>query len=249
LNVELERVIRLQRIDSASHDATRRLADETERQKAFDDRLEVARAQVTAAKQRLAENQEARRAIEKDLAVHQGRLSKFREQAMAVKTNQEYHAIQKEITFAQGEIQTLEGTILERMIDADDLATEAKRAEASLAAEQTGVETERRAMSAEYAELKAALERLAGERVALAATLDERVLRVFEGIARRRNGVGVAEARDGICTICHVRLRPQVFNNVLANSEIIQCDICQRILYHVPPAPASQPETSAEPSV
>jgi predicted nucleic acid-binding Zn-ribbon protein len=41
----------------------------------------------------------------------------------------------------------------------------------------------------------------------------------------------MAEARDGICTICHVRLRPQVFNNVRGNEEIIQCDSCQRILY------------------
>jgi predicted nucleic acid-binding Zn-ribbon protein len=49
----------------------------------------------------------------------------------------------------------------------------------------------------------------------------------------------VAEARDGICTICHVRLRPQVFNNVRLNADIIQCDSCQRILYFVPAAPAA----------
>ena len=60
----------------------------------------------------------------------------------------------------------------------------------------------------------------------------------FELVSRRRNGVGVAEARDGICTICHVRLRPQVFNTVRRNEEIIQCDSCQRILYFVPvPSP------------
>ena len=58
-------------------------------------------------------------------------------------------------------------------------------------------------------------------------------------VSRRRNGVAVAEARDGICTICHVRLRPQVFNTVRRNLEIIQCDSCNRILFFVPvPAPA-----------
>ena len=34
----------------------------------------------------------------------------------------------------------------------------------------------------------------------------------------------VAEARDGVCTICHVRLRPQVFNTVRRNDAILQCD-------------------------
>ena len=55
-------------------------------------------------------------------------------------------------------------------------------------------------------------------------------------MSQRRNGVAVAEARDGICTICHVRLRPQVFNTVRRNEEIVQCDSCNRILYFVPAA-------------
>ena len=53
------------------------------------------------------------------------------------------------------------------------------------------------------------------------------------------HGVAMAEAKDGICTICHVRLRPQVFNTVLKNEAVIQCDHCQRILYFVPSAPAT----------
>jgi predicted nucleic acid-binding Zn-ribbon protein len=97
MDADLERVIALQKLDSARHEAERRLAEAPEREKALDARLETALGSVADAKTRLADNQNARRAIEKDVAVHQGRLSKFREQAMAVKTNQEYHAIQKEI--------------------------------------------------------------------------------------------------------------------------------------------------------
>ena len=36
---------------------------------------------------------------------------------MAVKTNLEYHAMQKEIAFAQTEIKTLEDKMLERMLE------------------------------------------------------------------------------------------------------------------------------------
>ena len=53
----------------------------------------------------------------------------------------------------------------------------------------------------------------------------------------------MAEARDGLCTVCHVRLRPQVFNEVRRNDGIIQCDSCTRILYFVPAAP---PAASAD---
>ncbi|MBI4486617.1 MAG: hypothetical protein HY655_11460, partial [Acidobacteria bacterium] len=149
------------------------------------------------------------------------------------------HAIQHEITFAQTEIKKLEDAILERMMEGDDLTALVKRAEAELAAEQKAVEADRRAMQNEATELQASLARIAGEREALVAALDTQVLSTFEQIARKRNGVAVAEARDGVCTICHVRLRPQVFNTVRRNESIVQCDHCNRILFFVPAAAPS----------
>jgi hypothetical protein len=248
VTADLERLIHLQRLDSAAHDAERRLAEEPERQKALEARLDAARQRVAAAKERLAENQNTRRTIEKDVAVHQGRLSKFRDQLMAVKTNQEYQAMQKEIEFAQAEVKSIEDKILERMIDADELTSLVKRAEAELAADQKAVDADRRAMGVEIADLKATLERLAGERSAIVAALDPQTLLMFEKVAGRRNGVAVAEARDGICTICHVRLRPQVFNTVRRNDQITQCDSCQRILYFVPAAVPATADKVSQPA-
>ena len=249
MNADLEILIVLQRLDSAAHDAHRRLAEAPEREKALDARLAAARDAVAAAKARLADSQGARREHEKTVALHQGRLSKFREQAMAVKTNQEYHAIQKEIEFAQTEMKAAEDAVLERMLEGDDLTAAVKRADADLAAEQKSVDADRRAMAAEAVELKTALEALAAERSGVVTSLTPQVLATFELVAKRRNGVAIAEARDGICTICHVRIRPQVFNNVRKNDQIIQCDSCNRILYFVPaPAAASAPDATAQPS-
>jgi predicted nucleic acid-binding Zn-ribbon protein len=241
MNKDVESVIALQKLDSAAHAAERKVAEQPGREKALDDRLETARQQVAAAKERLGESQTARRAIEKEVAVHQGRLSKFREQAMAVKTNQEYHAVQKEMSFAETEIKTLEDQVLERMLEADEIAATAKRAEAELVAEQKAVDAERRAMAGELTTLKASLERIASERAELVRAIDPSVLAMFEQVARKRNGIAVSEARGGICTICHVRLRPQVFNTVLRNDAIIQCDSCNRILYYVPGAAPAGP--------
>jgi predicted nucleic acid-binding Zn-ribbon protein len=247
MNADLQRLIALQRLDSAVQDASRRLADEPSRQQALTTRLEEAQRLVAQAKERLADNQTARRTIEKDVAVHQGRLSKFRDQLMAVKTNVEYQTMQKEIGFAQSEVKNLEDRILEGMIEGDELAAEVNRAEAALVVEQKAVDGERKAVSSEMAELKSSVARMTAERADLIAGLSPQLLSVFETVARRRNGVAVAEARDGICTICHVRLRPQVFNNVRRNQDIIQCDSCQRILYFVAP-PAAPPADTVQPA-
>ena len=247
MNADLERLIALQQLDSTADAARKRLAAEPEHELLLEARLEAARQHVAAAKEAVAANKNARAALEKDVAVQQGRLSKFRETAMAVKTNQEYHAVQHEITFAQTEIKKIEDAILERMMEADDLATALKTAESQLAAETKAVDADRRAGSASHLEMQAALERIAGERAVLIGGLDKNVLATFDAVSRKRNGVAMSEARGGVCTICHVRLRPQVFNTVLRNDSILQCDHCNRILYYVP-VPASAATAPADPS-
>jgi predicted nucleic acid-binding Zn-ribbon protein len=238
MNADLENIIALQGLDSAAHAGERRLAEEPERERVLEARLTAARDAVALAKERLAESQNARRNVEKDVALHQGRLSKFREQAMAVKTNQEYHAVQKEIDFAQTEMKAAEDKVLERMLEADDLTAAVKKAEAELASETKKVDADRKATAAELAELRTSLEHIRSERATVVSSLSPQVMSIFERVAQRRNGVAVAEARDGICTICHVRLRPQIFNTVRRNDQIVQCDSCNRILFFVPaPAP------------
>lgn len=239
MHADLERVITLQNLDSAVAEARRKLAEAPEREKTFDTRLADAKERVSDAKTKLTANTEARRAIEKEVAVHQGRLSKYRDQAMAVKTNQEYHAIQHEMAHAQGEIKKHEDAILERMMEADELTATIKAAEADLAAQQKAIEAERGRIKGEDAERQKTLEKLVADRAVLVAQIDKQVLSTYERVAANRHGVAVADAYDGICSVCHVRLRPQVANIVRRNESIVQCDSCQRILYAQLPGAAT----------
>jgi predicted nucleic acid-binding Zn-ribbon protein len=120
MNADLERLIALQKLDTAAETARRALAAEPEHELQLEAPAATARQHVAAAKDQVAANKNARASLDKDVAVQQGRLSKFRETAMAVKTNQEYHAVQHEITFAQTEIKKIEDAILERMMESDD---------------------------------------------------------------------------------------------------------------------------------
>ena len=84
------------------------------------------------------------------------------------------------------------------------------------------------------------MKRLADERARVAGSLSAAALSLFEHVSKHRRGVALSEAREGHCTACHVRLRPQVFNEVRRNDGLIQCESCSRILYFVPaPSPAA----------
>jgi len=243
MNPNLSRLVRLQQIENAAEEARRVLVDHPVRLAALEARLEASRVAVASSRERLSANQAARRDIEKELAVVQGRLSKFKDQLMEVKTNREYQAMQKEIEVARSEVASMEDRILERMLESDEISGAVKQAERELADEERAASGERAAFDQDRARIEQDLTRFAVDRKALVAEIDGEALAVFESVARGRKGIAVAEARDGHCTICHVRLRPQVFNEVRRNDSIIRCDSCQRILYFTPTAAADTAPT------
>lgn len=236
MHADLEHLIRLQKLDTAAEEARRAISALPERLGAIDAQLTSARAELADAKSRLAENQERRRAIEKDLSVVQTRLSRFKDQLMEVKTNREYQAMLKEIETAQHEVQGFEEKILERMLEADELTAAIKAAEGRLATAERTAAAERQALEAQRVAMETQLDDTARARQDVVAQLPATTLEIFEQVSRTRKGVAVAEARDGHCVVCHVRLRPQVFSEVRRNDRVIQCESCQRILYYVPPA-------------
>jgi uncharacterized protein len=243
MSPDLQRLVQLQHLESRIEESKRTITSHPERVAAADARLNAARQIVEAARQRLKESQEARRALEKDAALYQGRLDKFKDQLSAVKTNREYQAMQHEIATAQQELGAAEEKVLERMMQADTLGAEVKAAEGAFAAQQKEVDAEKTELARELADTQQILTETAAKRAALVKELDPRLLALFESVSRVRKGVALSSAtRDGLCSACHVRLRPHVFQQVRQNDSIIQCDSCNRILYYVPPpAPVTPP--------
>jgi predicted nucleic acid-binding Zn-ribbon protein len=243
---DLESLIQLQELDSTAERLRRRMADLPAAQAVLEERLAQLSDAVTDVKERMAASQAARREIEKDLAAVQGRLSKYKEQLMEVKTNKEYHAMQTEIGTAEDLVRRQEDRLLERMEEAETHASELKAAEAALSSGRTEIDSNRRQLDADKAEIERELSETTTERAGLASRVSGPALALFESVSKHRRGLAMSEARDGLCTQCHVRLRPQVYNEVRRNDGLMQCESCSRILYFVPP---SQQSVIAPPDV
>jgi predicted nucleic acid-binding Zn-ribbon protein len=241
---DLERLIQLQALDSRATEARRLQATIPETQRALDQILEGAHAEVAAAKERLAANQTSRRALEKDIAAIQTRLSRYKDQLMEVKTNREYHAMQHEIETAQGEIKRLEDQMLEQMVEGDDISTALKAAETTVETSEQKIVRERADLDRQLEAAGTSLEQLTRERGAVASAIPAATLALYEQVSRGRKGIAVALARDERCAECHVRIRPQVYQQIRQNNSIVQCDSCQRVLYFIPPQ-ASAPAPTA----
>jgi predicted nucleic acid-binding Zn-ribbon protein len=248
MSPDLERIIRLQQIDQEIDSRRKALADLPAALAAFDARVAARQADLNAAKQRQTDNQGARRALEKDLAVVQGRLTKFKDQLMEVKTNKEYTAMQHEIASAQDSVRGFEDQILELLVGADELDTAVKSTDAALGQERAQVAKERTAREQGTSAMGPEIEALLQRRALVVAEMSRDALALFDHVSRSRKGSVVAETRDGHCTACHVRLRPQMFNEVLRGDRLIQCESCNRILFVLPPKVATPDAKPADAS-
>ena len=245
MSPDLERLITLQQLASTIVEARQRIDAHPEQLASADARLAEATQHVDAAKERLKASQDVRRELEKEAAVFQGRVSKFKDQLSAVKTNREYQAMQHETATAEQDLSAVEEKVLEQMMDADVITADIAKAEAAFAARKREVTAEKAELDQKLATVRSALAEASKTREALLSEMEPRLVALFEQVAKVRKGVAICATRDGLCSVCHVRLRPQVFQQVRANDGIVQCDHCNRILYYIPPPPkaAAAPAT------
>ena len=244
---DLERLIQLQEIESKAAVANQAIADAPGRIAALDALLHDATAALDNARHALAESKTRRSFVDKDLIAVQQRQSKYKDQLMQVKTNEEFRAMQHQIEAAAVDVGRYEEKILINMMEVDEINAAIKKAEAALKAAQAKVSAERGAIEHDVTTQQTVLTETTAARARLVVAMDNKgVVETFERIARVR-GTAVARAEGERCTVCQVRLRPAVFVNVLKNDQIVQCDSCNRILYFVPPS-AAAPAPAAPPA-
>ena len=101
MNSDLKQLIRLQSIDSSIQELRARIDKFPGISKALDEKLRSAQAGLEAAKEKAKNNQANRKKLEAEIATIEAKISKYREQMLSVKTNEEYRALQHEIEHAQ----------------------------------------------------------------------------------------------------------------------------------------------------
>tara|TARA_Y100000588_G_scaffold288855_1_gene307364 strand:+ start:5500 stop:6237 length:738 start_codon:yes stop_codon:yes gene_type:complete len=229
--LELQHLIALQKLETSVELIRTNIAELPNLESALVSRLHECSSKVEEATGRLTEHKKVRQQEENELAEVNTRLSRLKQQLMEVKTNDIYKAMLGEISNAEKEVKSIEDNLLERMLETDTFNSELEQFQILLTKEKTIVENEQKKIEKEKAAFEKDLKALEHERNELVSSLEHRVVSLFETVSKSRSGIAVAQAREGRCSCCQVRLRPQLFNDIRLNNQLIQCESCQRILY------------------
>ena len=216
----------------------------------FPKRIMEADAKLTGARNALAAAKEAntasvtqRKKLELDVLQWKERAKKYRDQSGAVKTNEAYKALQHEIANAEAEVAKAEERQLEVMVNGEDAERRVKNSEANLREAEQAVNAEKKQIQSLNTEKKRALDALLAERARLAAPIPDDMRDLYERIAKRHHGTALAEARDGQCRGCGLRVLPHIEQLLRSETdeELYRCESCGRILYSLEPMPRANP--------
>lgn len=231
MNPDLRILISLQDIDQKINALQKQVSDVPVKTQTMRDELARLRQAHEADLARSQELAKRRRAIEGEVEMMRTKLSRLRDQLMAVKTNKEYTAMLHEIQAAEGQIRSEEDKILDCMEESERLDAELRTAESTLATRTSELENGIRTLDAGVPVLQAEIATRQGEKALLEERVAVELLARYRQLAEFRRGVALAEARDELCSACHVRIRPQVFADIRSGENLFYCDSCNRILF------------------
>jgi len=235
VKAELAQLIALQNADTNIRRLQAEIESIPERRAEIEKEFDQRAFEIRALEERRDNARHERTRLEAETFDQKQRAERADRNLMSARKTDEYTAAIREADAARKQISAFETQILEQMEIADqaekelrERAPEVEKLGADMAERFKGFDEQARVQQQQLDTARTERERLLNELPKPMSALYKRIS------SRIRDGVAMAEARNGACTACYMALRPQIMADVRRGTEVITCDNCNRILYYVP---------------
>jgi uncharacterized protein len=232
VNPDLRNLIALQDLELKIASLQKQTLEIPNKIQSFESELLRLKSEFQARGAHMKELGNRRRALEGQVDVSRVKLSRLKDQLMAVKTNKEYTAMLHEIQMAEEQIRAEEDKILEIMEEMETKENNLKGAEQELLKRTSELQENIRKANESSPQMESELARLCEEKIQKESQVGMELLSRYRRIADARKGIALAEAKDELCSVCHVRIRPQMYADLIRTETIQACDSCSRILFY-----------------
>jgi predicted nucleic acid-binding Zn-ribbon protein len=231
VEIDFDLIIELQRLDTEIHNASLVLEGIPRLVQDVDRKIQATTKLVADAKDKMSQNQKKRRDLENEVKDLKAQIGKYKRQLNEVKTNKEYTALLHEIEESQHRVDTLEEAIIAEMLAADDVEEEIQAALRRQGQEEEVLKKEKIVLDEKLKETEARFAALNKEREALVPRVPREQLKLYEAIFQKKGGTALSPVTGDFCAMCHMRVRPQMLNEIRDRAKVILCEACGRILY------------------
>jgi hypothetical protein len=231
VDIEFEKLTQLQRLDSEIKQITLFLENIPGLIAETDKKIERSSQVAASAQGKMTHSQKKRRELEAEVKDIKDHIAKYKRQLNEVKTNKEYTALLKEIEESQSKVDRLEEEVIAEMLLADDIQKEIKEANQKFAKAKEKFSREKEAILQNKKETEEKAQKLNQDKQALLPQIPPEQVSLYLNIYRKKGGVALSPVKGDFCAMCHMRIRPQVLNELRDTRKLILCENCGRILF------------------
>ena len=196
--------------------------------------FEEREASYLAANQEFESLRQQRREKEREIEEERDKVERAKAKLMSIKTNKEYYAMLKEIEGTRRSNAAREEELLALLSRYEEAEKRLGERKAELD-EVAGRYRERMVdVEARMSSFDDDIGKVLTRKRQVASKLEPGLVRRFEMIFERRDGLAIIAARNYSCTGCHMNIAPQLFNLLQREDRIHTCPNCNRILYYEP---------------
>ena len=227
----IDKLLVIQDRDRRIRQLTRESEDIPARRKLSEERLREHKESLAAAQELLKKNAAAIKGVELEIDTAKQRILKLREQQASIKTNEQYRAMNAEVAGVEKQIREFEDQEIVLMEETEGLRANVVRMEQRLKQEDEIVQSDRVQLEERLKAIQAEIDRLKQERAGLVGDVDADWLSRYDRTFKHHPDFAMVPVDQAACGGCHMKLPPQVIQNVKRNQAMVCCSFCGRILY------------------
>lgn len=250
MKAEIQQLVALQKLDTSIRKLQLELEAIPKRRAEIEAEFDQRAFEIRALENRRDDARHTRVRLEAEISDQKTRAERADRNLMSSKRQEEYTAAIREADAARKHISALETQILEQMEALEQAEGLLKERADEITSLNSDRENRLKLFDDETAQQSEKLAADRAEREKLVNILPKSMSSQYTRISGRiRDGIAVAQARNGACMACFMALRPQAMAQVRRGEEIITCDNCNRILYYAPEENAPATTAASQPKV
>lgn len=235
MNAELEKLVALQKLDTKIKTLKTQIITVDKRRDAIEQEFEARAFKIREVQRKRDEASAEKSRFEANIHEINQNLERTERNLKGAQNPKQYEAAMREKGALEKQISDLETQVLEKSEQleaaekelnerADEIANVERERTERLLEFETAVENE-----------ESELEDTQKRRAEAFAVLPKSAATTYDRLVQRiRDGVAVAEVKNGACGSCQMRLRPQMLVDIKVGNQILTCESCTRILYIQP---------------
>lgn len=230
---EIEQLLVLQDRDKKIRTLKLELKAAPAERKEVEDKIAAGATQLEALRQQAKNLEVEKKKLEVDAQTKRDAIGKFRAQQFQTRKNEEFQALGNEIKHAETDIQSIEDRELDVMDQIEKTRSSNLAAEQETAKAKAQLNQQLADIDAKTKTLEGQLKELETGRAGLAGEIDEDLLSRYERLFSSKGDAAVVPVEHEVCMGCHMKITTQTAVRVKGGKEIVSCEQCGRILYHV----------------